>query len=157
RQGLAGILDQSNAVPASPSFEQCCQLASDLLSSPSVQSAFNLDQEPLSLRDRYGDHICGQSVLLARRLLEAGGPSAAVICAAGDLKGSAGDHWDTHRNNFVRLRRDLLPPFDRAVSALLTDLADRGRLDETLVVILTEFGRTPRINGNAGRDHYPGC
>src|SRR5207249_5993292 len=64
---------------------------------------------------------------------------------------------DTHGNNFVRLRRDLLPPFDRAVSALLTDLADRGRLQETLVVILTEFGRTPRINGGAGRDHYPLC
>jgi hypothetical protein len=132
-------------------------MASDILTSPRVQAAFNLDHEPLALRERYGDHICGQSVLLARRLLEAGVPIATVLCGAGDLNGSAGDNWDTHGNNFVRLKRDLLPPFDRAASALLSDLSDRGRLDDTLVVFLTEFGRTPRINGGAGRDHYPLC
>jgi Protein of unknown function (DUF1501) len=157
RQSLASVLDHGFAAPVSRSFEQCCQMASDVLTSPRVQSAFNLDLEPLALRQRYGEHICGQSVLMARRLLEAGVPIATVICAAGDLNGSSGDMWDTHGNNFVRLRRDLLPPFDSAVSALLTDLADRGRLQETLVVILTEFGRTPRINGGAGRDHYPLC
>jgi hypothetical protein len=122
-----------------------------------VQAAFDLDREPAPLRDRYGDHLCGQSVLLARRLTEAGVPICTVICAAGDLNGSAGDHWDTHGNNFNRLKNDLLPPFDRAVSALLQDLHDRGRLGETLVVILTEFGRTPRLNRGAGRDHYPFC
>jgi uncharacterized protein (DUF1501 family) len=99
--------------------------------------------------------MCGQSVLLARRLTEAGVPIATVICSAGDLNGSAGDHWDTHGNNFNRLKRDLLPPFDRAFAALLNDLEQRGRLDETLVVQLSDFGRTPRVNGGAGRDHYP--
>ena len=108
-----------------------------------------------ALRERYGDHLCGQSVLLARRLTEAGVPIVTVVCAAGDLNGSAGDHWDTHGNNFNRLKNDLLPPFDRAVSALLSDLSERGRLEETLVVMLTDFGRTPRINNGAGRDHYP--
>jgi hypothetical protein len=132
-------------------------MASDILVSPTVQAAFNLDLEPAHLRDRYGDHLCGQSVLLARRLTEAGVPIVTVICAAGDLNNAVGDHWDTHGNNFNRLKRDLLPPYDRAVSALLADLHDRGRLDETLVVMLTEFGRTPRINGGAGRDHYPLC
>jgi hypothetical protein len=144
-------------VPGAGSCEHFRQLAYDLLLSPAVQAAFDLDREPVRLRDRYGDHLCGQSVLLARRLTEAGVPICTVICAAGDLNGSAGDHWDTHGNNFNRLKNDLLPPFDRAVSALLQDLHDRGRLGETLVVILTEFGRTPRLNRGAGRDHYPFC
>jgi hypothetical protein len=157
RQHLTSLLDTGFGASTSPSFGHCCQMASDLLTSPRVQSAFNLDLEPVTVRQRYGEHICGQSVLLARRLVEAAVPMATVICAAGDLNGSAGDMWDTHGNNFVRLRRDLLPPFDAAASALLTDLADRGRLQDTLVVILTEFGRTPRINTGAGRDHYPLC
>jgi hypothetical protein len=157
RQSLANVLDQGFGPPVSRSFEQCCEMASDVLTSPRVQSAFNLDHEPLAVRQRYGDHICGSSVLMARRLVEAGVPIATVICAAGDLNGASGDMWDTHGNGFVRLRRDLLPPFDCAASALLSDLAERGRLDETLVVFLTEFGRTPRINGSAGRDHYPLC
>jgi hypothetical protein len=156
RQGLVGLLDQTHAVPVGRSFEQCTQMAGDILTSPRVQASFNLDLEPAGVRDRYGDHICGQSMLLARRLLEAGVPIATVLCGAGDLNGGGGDHWDTHSNNFVRLRRDLLPPLDRALSALLDDLQQRGRLDETLVVLLTEFGRTPRVNGGAGRDHYPG-
>jgi hypothetical protein len=130
-------------------------MASDMLVSPTVQAAFNLDREPLQVRDVYGDHLCGQSLLLARRLTEARVPIVTVVCAAGDLNGSAGDHWDTHGNNFNRLKRDLLPPFDQAVSALLSDLSTRGRLGETLVVLLTDFGRTPRVNKAAGRDHYP--
>src|SRR5262249_11653323 len=72
-----------------------------------------------------------------------------------DLNNAVGDHWDTHNDNFNRLRNALLPPFDRAGAALLDDLAQRGRLDETLVVLLTEFGRTPRVNRSAGRDHFP--
>ena len=158
RQGLAGVVDQrfpdANAVRSYDIFRQ---QASDILLSPTVQAAFNLDLEPIQVRDAYGDHLCGQSVLLARRLTGAGVPIVTVMCSAGDLNGGAGDMWDTHGNNFVRLKRDLLPPFDRAVSALLNDLTDRGRLDDTLVVMLTDFGRTPRINGGAGRDHYPLC
>jgi hypothetical protein len=132
-------------------------MAQDILLSSSVQAAFNLDHEPLHVRQTFGDHLCGQSLLLARRLTEAGVPIVTVICAAGDLNNAVGDHWDTHGNNFNRLRNDLLPPFDRGAAALLEDLRQRGRLEETLVVFLTEFGRTPRINGGAGRDHYPNC
>jgi len=154
RQGLTSVIDQG-FTPAAANHEHYRRMASDMLLSSTVQAAFNLDREPMRVRDQYGDHLCGQSVLLARRLTEAGVPIVTVVCAAGDLNGAAGDHWDTHGNNFNRLKRDLLPPFDRAASALLGDLAERGRLDDTLVVMLTDFGRTPRINGGAGRDHYP--
>ena len=154
RRDLANRIERF-ASPAARSYDHFRQMASDILLSRTVQDAFNLDREPLSMRDRYGDHMCGQSVLMARRLTEAGVPIVTVICAAGDLNGSAGDHWDTHGNNFNRLKNDLLPPFDRAVSALLNDLSERGRLGETLVVMLTDFGRTPRINRGVGRDHYP--
>jgi hypothetical protein len=157
RRDLGQVVDRRSAAPGSRSFEHFQQMAADMLVRPDVQAAFDLDREPLVRRDRYGDHLCGQSVLMARRLSEAGVPIVTVICAAGDLNGSAGDHWDTHGDNFNRLKRDLLPPFDRAASALLQDLHVRGRLDETLVVFLTEFGRTPRINGGSGRDHYPYC
>ncbi|MBI2808780.1 MAG: DUF1501 domain-containing protein [Planctomycetes bacterium] len=156
RQSLVQAIDRPfNAAAPVRSYEHFRQMASDILLSPTVQAAFNLDRESVVTRDHYGQHLCGQSILLARRLTEAGVPIVTVVCAAGDLNGSSGDHWDTHGNNFNRLRRDLLPPFDRGVSALLEDLAERGRLDETLVVLLTDFGRTPRINGGAGRDHYP--
>ena len=97
----------------------------------------------------------GQSILLARRLIEAGVPIVQVCCSAGDLNGGQGDMWDTHADNFNRLKDRLLPVFDRGASALLQDLADRGTLDETLVAVLTDFGRTPKINRGAGRDHYP--
>ena len=154
RERLAREVNRSY-VGTPTTFDHFRQMASDMLARPNVRAALNLDLEPLALRQRYGPHICGQSVLQARRLIEAGVPIATVICAAGDLNGSAGDHWDTHGNNFNRLKRDLLPPLDQALSALLQDLTDRGRLEETLVVLMTEFGRTPRINGGAGRDHYP--
>ena len=136
-------------------FEHFRQLASDLLLTPEIKRAYNLDVEDPRLRESYGEHLCGQSALLARRLTEAGVPIVTVCCAAGDLNGSVGDHWDTHGDNFNRLKNTMLPTFDRAASALLTDLDERGRLDETLVVFLTEFGRTPKVNGSAGRDHYP--
>jgi hypothetical protein len=156
RQDLIGAVER-RTLPGTAGYDGFRAMATDILTSPSIQAAFDLDREEVRLRDRYGDHICGQSVLLARRLTEAGVPIVTVICAAGDLNGSAGDHWDTHGNNFNRLKNDLLPPFDRSVSALLEDLEVRGLLDETLVVLLTEFGRTPRINGGSGRDHYPFC
>jgi Protein of unknown function (DUF1501) len=154
RQDLTAMIDQQFNLPTG-SYDHFRQMASDILLSQSVQTAFNLDREPLKLRESYGNHLCGQSLLLARRLTEAGVPIVTVVCAAGDLNGSAGDHWDTHSNNFKRLKNDMLPPFDRGFSALLSDLSQRGRLEETLVVMLTDFGRTPRINGGAGRDHYP--
>jgi hypothetical protein len=131
--------------------------ALDLMADTRAAATFDLSKEPRQIRESYGDHICGQSVLQARKLVEAGVPLVTVFCAAGDLNGSVGSHFDTHGDNFNRLKRDMLPPLDQAMSALLNDLADRGRLDETLVVLLTEFGRTPKISGGAGRDHYPAC
>ena len=126
-----------------------------MLLSNGVKHAYDLDREDTRVRESYGDHIGGQSLLLARRLVEAGVPIVQVCCSAGDLNGGAGDMWDTHGDNFNRLKNRLLPVFDRGFSSLLVDLENRGMLDETLVVMLTDFGRTPKINGNAGRDHYP--
>ena len=157
RKSLLHQLDRSTKADAFETHNYFQQLAHDMVANEKVRRAFDLDREPTKTRDRYGRHICGQSVLMSRRLVEAGVPIVTVCCAAGDLNGSKGDHWDTHANNFNRLKNDMLPPFDRAASALLDDLDQRGQLDETLVVILTEFGRTPRINGGAGRDHFPGC
>ena len=103
----------------------------------------------------YGDHIGGQGMLLARRLTEVGVPVVQVCAGAGDLAGGNGDNWDTHRDHFPKMKKRLLPVFDRSVSALLVDLDQRGQLEETLVICLTDFGRTPKVNKNAGRDHYP--
>jgi hypothetical protein len=130
--------------------------AADLLSNPRIRRILDLDQEPDRICQRYGEHLCGQSLLLSRRLVEAGVPLVTVICSAGDLNGGSGDHWDTHGDNFPRLKNALLPPLDQGSSALLDDLADRGLLDSTLIVWLTEFGRTPHMTGT-GRNHYPFC
>ena len=131
--------------------------AIDMLLSPDVQTAFDVSREKQSIRDLYGNHVGGQSALLARRLTDAGVPLVTVNLGVGDLNGAQGDHWDTHGNNFNRLKNDLLPPWDRAASALLTDLIQSGKIDDTLVVFLSEFGRTPRVNAGAGRDHFPNC
>lgn len=146
-------------LPPEPGIQQLLhfrQLANDMLLNSEVKVAFDLERESEKTRQRYGNHICGRSMLLARRLSEAGVPLITVCCAAGDLNGSRGDHWDTHSNNFNRLKNTMLPSFDRPAATLISDLAERDLLDHTLVVILTEFGRTPKINGGAGRDHYPG-
>ncbi|HTU21649.1 MAG TPA: DUF1501 domain-containing protein [Gemmataceae bacterium] len=126
--------------------------AFDLLVSAATQKAFRLDQEPLAVRDRYGRNIYGQSVLLARRLIEAGTRVACISWAP-----DANATWDTHGNNFVNLKTKLLPQFDAAASSLLTDLAERGLLERTVVAMMGEFGRSPKINGNAGRDHWNFC
>lgn len=143
--------------PAGQTLHRYQQMATDLLLQPEVAGAFDLEKEPAKLRDQYGDHICGQSMLLARRLTEAGVPLVTVYSSAGDLNSGDGDHWDTHSHNHKRIKNNLAPPLDRGSVALLKDLADRGRLDETLIVWMTEFGRTPRIGANAGRDHFPHC
>lgn len=161
RHSLLGKLEKSQ-FPRNRSEQEYAQTlarekAFDLLLSPEAQAAFDLSLEKPTVRDSYGMHICGQSVLTARRLVEAGVPLTTVYCAAGDLNGSKGAHFDTHVDNFNRLRNHMLPPLDQAASALVLDLKQRGLLDETLVVLMTEFGRTPKINGGAGRDHYPSC
>ena len=154
RRKLLGSLEASPVSGPSGAYRR---MAFDLLSDPKVRKAFEIDSEPEKVRRAYGDHVCGRSVLQARKLVEAGVPLVTVYCAAGDLNGSKGAHFDTHADNFNKLKNHMLPPLDRAGAALLNDLAERGRLEETLVVWLTEFGRTPKINGGAGRDHYPNC
>src|SRR5882724_6880413 len=126
--------------------------AFDLLTSPATRKAFQLDQEPAAIRDSYGRNIYGQSVLLARRLIEAGTRVACISWAP-----DANATWDTHGGNFKKLKNELLPQLDLAVSSLLDDLVARGMLERTLVVVMGEFGRSPKINPAAGRDHWNFC
>jgi len=123
--------------------------AFDLLAAPATRRAFAIDREDPRVRDRYGRNIYGQSVLLARRLIEAGTRVACISWAP-----DANATWDTHGNNFPKLKNTLLPQLDAAVPSLLEDLADRGMLDRTLVVVMGEFGRSPKMNTMAGRDHW---
>ncbi len=126
--------------------------AFDLLTSPATQRAFDLRREPAAVRDAYGRNIYGQSVLLARRLIEAGSRVACIPWAP-----DANATWDTHGNNFVKLKNELLPQLDAALSSLLKDLIDRGMLRRTLVAVMGEFGRSPKVNPAAGRDHWNFC
>lgn len=151
--GWPNALASNAAFRAQASQDQ----ALNMLLSPDVKLAFDLSKEAKVTRELYGNHVAGQSTLLGRRLTDAGVPLVTVNLSVGDLNGASGDNWDTHGNNFNRLKNDLLPPWDRAASALIQDLTDSGRIDDTLVVFLTEFGRTPKINGAAGRDHFPNC
>jgi hypothetical protein len=128
--------------------------ALELLRSPAARRAFNLDEEPPKVRDRYGRNRFGQSVLLARRLVEAGVTLVQVNWTRAKDDGDANPMWDTHTHNAERMKTALMPPTDLAFSALLEDLSQRGLLDETLVVWAAEFGRSPRINAAAGRDHW---
>ena len=123
--------------------------AFDLLSAPATRRAFQLDREDPRTRDRYGRNIYGQSALLARRLIEAGTRVACISWAP-----DANATWDTHGNNFQTLKNKLLPQLDAAVPSLLQDLHDRGMLERTLVVVMGEFGRSPKVNNGAGRDHW---
>ena len=141
-----------------PSLTEASQdLAFNMMLSPEVQGAFELGREPKPVRNLYGEHVAGQSAMLARRLTDAGVPLVFVNAGVGDLNSGSGDHWDTHRDNFTRLQNDLLPPWDHAAHALMADLIESGRIEDTMVVFLTEFGRTPRVNAAAGRDHFPSC
>lgn len=115
-----------------------------LITSPAAKRAFDIEQEPDRMRDLYGRNQLGQSCLLARRLVEAGVHFVTVTDGG----------WDTHQNNFRSLRDRLLPRLDRAYAALLQDLSQRGLLENTLVVWFGDFGRTPKVNPSAGRDHW---
>lgn len=126
--------------------------AVNLLSSSEVRQAFDLSQESAATRDRYGRNIHGQCVLLARRLVERGVPIVNV-----NWHNDGQNFWDTHGNNFNRLQKDLIPPADQALAALLTDLSERGLLDDTVVAWVGEFGRKPQISGGTGREHWPYC
>jgi hypothetical protein len=126
--------------------------ALSLLSSSTVAEAFDLSRETDAMRERYGRHIHGQCVLLARRLIERGVPIVNV-----NWHNDGQNFWDTHGNNFNRLKNDLIPPADRALAALLTDLEERGLLEDTIVAWVGEFGRKPQITGTTGREHWPYC
>ena len=138
-----------------------------LLASASATDAFDLSKEPDAVKDRYGRTINGASLLLARRLVEAGVPFVTVFWKENDAikaKCRSAGGWDTHGNNFNCLKDHLLPEFDRGYSALLADLSDRGLLDETLVMVSSEMGRKPKIGDRrsgglvgAGRDHWTAC
>src|SRR5262245_56426517 len=127
--------------------------AFDLLTTSRVQQAFRIDSEPDGVRERYGRNVYGQSVLLARRLLAAGTRVVTMSWAP-----DANATWDTHGGNFQKLKTTLLPQFDAATSSLVEDLAADGSLSRTIVAVLGDFGRTPKINNNAGgRDHWNAC
>ena len=124
--------------------------ALQMILSPNVREAFDLSAESDKTKEAYGKHKFGQSVLLARRLGEAG---SRFVTAAG----YAHNVWDTHGNNDVKHRDELVPPMDKALSALMEDLDQRGLLETTIVMVMGEFGRTPHLNPNHGRDHWPEC
>ncbi|MGE3818507.1 MAG: DUF1501 domain-containing protein [Isosphaeraceae bacterium] len=136
--------------------------AYEMVTSPAARRAFRLDDEPEETRARYGDHPFGQGLLLARRLIEAG-VTFVQVNWHNDGSDAKSPFWDTHQDNFKSLKERLLPPVDVGLSALLDDLSARGRLDDTLVLVMGEFGRTPRVGhvvmnaatNASGRDHWP--
>lgn len=179
RNSLLGALDQLNARSTDPAFgrmDKFRRKALELVTSPATRQAFDLTREPLAVRERYGvdpgsdrniearkfgglPHL-GQCMLLARRLIEAG-VRLVTICTGRRIDQA----WDTHRDHFPLLKQSLCPMFDRSFSALLADMHVRGMLDETLVVAMGEFGRTPKLGyvtsgagaAKNGRDHWPYC
>lgn len=128
--------------------------AIDLLQAVETQTAFALDKEPVATRERYGRNRFGQSVLLARRLVESGVSLVQVNWTRWEDDENVAPAWDTHAKNSQRLKNALMPPMDQAYSALLEDLERRGMLEDTLVVWMGEFGRSPKINAAGGRDHW---
>jgi uncharacterized protein (DUF1501 family) len=146
----AGSAEHDNA----QNYGRVTERAFDVLSSKTSREAFQLDREKEAVRERYGRTQFGQSVLLARRLTEAGVSLVQVNWFRGPEEPDDAPCWDSHARETERLKTVLAPPADQAMSALISDLVERGMLDETLVVCMAEFGRTPRFNGRAGRDHW---
>lgn len=161
---LSALQSEPASLGASKQFDGLYDRAYQLLSSESLRRALDLSSESATTRERYGiypentpgaghaRHMRGQNLLVARRLVEAEVPFVNVF----DFR-QQGQNWDSHANNFAQNKEHLLPPADKALSALITDLEERGLLDSTLIVATGEFGRTPTINGSAGRDHWPDC
>jgi len=132
-------------------------MAYSLITSRKLREALDIGREPIARRERYGMTLFGQSVLTGRRLLEAG---ATLVSVFWDEFGTANSAWDTHFNQNKRLKNELLPGLDSALTAVLTDLEERGMLDETLVLCLTEHGRTPKLDSTPrgpGRGHWSGA
>ena len=150
RRALMSSLDQVRKAnePKMQDLDQNQQAAFDLLTGSNARKAFDIASEPAELRDRYGRHTFGQSALLARRLVEHGVTFVTVNCVPWDHHGSPGQYKTEEGAKL------LIPPLDVAIAALVTDLIDRGMYEKTLVVAMGEFGRTPRMNASAGRDHW---
>jgi hypothetical protein len=132
------------------------EMAYSLIASDRVRAALDLGREPIKLRESYGMTVFGQAALAARRLVEAGSRFVTVFW---DEYGLAGSGWDTHFDHYPRMRQELMPGFDMALYGLLNDLDSRGLLDETLVLVLSEHGRTPKLQNvkGGGRDHWSQC
>jgi hypothetical protein len=162
RRGLLEQMDdqlrRAEAQPALGTYDRVQQRAFSLLTSSRVRAAFDLATEDPRLLERYGRTLFGHSTLIARRLVEEG---VRFVNVTWDLFWDRVqvdyDAWDTHTRNFPILRENKLPHFDQTYTALMEDLQQRGLLDETLVVVMSEMGRTPRINANGGRDHWTYC
>ena len=146
---LDGFARDLSETPLTTSRDQFADQAYDLLTSSEAQTAFKIGDESAATRDRYGRNPVGQACLLARRLVERG-----VAFVTINDRGAGPLGWDTHQQNFAAIKGTLAPPIDQGLSSLIVDLAERGLLDSTLVVMMGEFGRTPKINQNAGRDHH---
>jgi len=166
RRGLLARIDAQNVAlrqnATARGIDSFYDRALSMLASPKVKEAFDLSREPAKLRDDYGRTTYGQGCLLARRLVESGVRFVTVYFSSTIGMGVGTGGWDTHGNNFNDLKDRLLPITDRAVPTLIHDLDARGLLDETLVVWMGEFGRSPRIGLSAnaktpGRDHWPKC
>ncbi|MFN0050995.1 MAG: DUF1501 domain-containing protein, partial [Planctomycetales bacterium] len=151
-------LRRAESQPSLAGYSRAQERAFEIVTSSKLRSCFDLEGVDPALRDRYGRTLFGQSALIGRRLVEQG---IRFVNVTWDLYWDRikidYDAWDTHTQNFWILKNNKLPGFDQTFTALLEDLDQRGQLDETLVVVMSEMGRTPRINGNAGRDHWTFC
>jgi hypothetical protein len=152
--GFRKSLDTFDRDPSAKLLDEQTRKAFDLLRSSEARKAFKIEDEPQSVRDRYGASPFGHGVLLARRLVEAGVKLVQVNWYRGVEEPPDNPCWDSHTKEPSRLKDVLVPPMDRAYSALIEDLAARGKLDETLVICMAEFGRSPRLDANAGRNHW---
>lgn len=146
----------TEAAASGGAFDRYQRMALEMIASPRCANALDVTRESTSVRERYGDTLFGQSTLAARRLVESG---ARVVTVYWDEYGPANTAWDTHVNNFPRLKEGLCPTLDQVFPALLEDLDQRGLLDETLVLLLSEHGRTPKIGTKPGgsREHWAGA
>lgn len=155
RESLLRHLDETSKEVAAGPMQGYYERAFDLLRSRRVRQSLDIAKESDSIRDRYGRNKLGQSLLLARRLVEEG--DVPFITVYDGVHNGQDVNWDSHLKVFERMEKNLMPPADQAVAALINDLDDRGLLDSTLVIGMGEFGRTPQINKSAGRDHWPNC
>lgn len=146
---------RGNRSRAADRMEKFQQRAFSMLCSSKTRDAFDLSREPAKLRDRYGRNLFGSSMLVARRLVESGVPFVSVH--AENFLPDGSFTYDMHENNFAMLKDNNLPVLDRCFPALVADLEERGLLESTLVVVMGEMGRSPKVNAKAGRDHWPQC